>query len=870
MGYLRTYTEQCFPEAWARFRAREDNGGVGQAGGPGDEGDQTNRRQWGGHWSKRWTLVGPEIEQKMRDEPQSGFARRYRVNMRALVEDVCGPLSDLINRYGQHLQHWGDKEAYKKKFPCAANNGMLRNLFPVQFVRWTIEMKQICRAWDRDDFTDMWPQVNPFPACIWSHFTSMVTMIREEEVKFGLASHKIIKDVYAIGGDTHGMTAEEEAAYHKQREAARAGQKKKAASVEENKNKKKKYVVKAAGAAASVVTGTVVAAAVSVLLSGIDVAEAANHVTNTITVETPMGPVRGISDLSTGTEAFMGLPYAEPPVGSRGRWQPPRALAPWAPHTFDATRGPGPSCWQRANPGVGEMSEDCLHLHVWRPSHQADADDATAPAPAPPLLLPVLVYLHGGSLVEGSAVAIQSGYGGPASLANRTHHSSVNVALNYRLGTLGFLALRELADADARAQGVSGNYGLLDVLEALRWIQRNIQSFGGDPARVTVYGQSSGGSLVFALMTSPNAVGLFANAISMSGSPRMNSTFAEAADYWHQEVVAGTPCKANASTPNTKPLRDCLLALKPAQLVAAMPYDWDPGDGWSHRVFWDTYRYAPLLVIDGHVLPTDYRSPSKATKTPLSSNIALIIGVTREEIDFAPGDDVRNMSLPALSAFLETALSNSSNPENAPMAPAAFARSVLDAYGLPENPIEGERAPRELIFSDVISDATMLCGTYALADKWSEYRQALAVGAPIYMYAVSQRPGNPFCALNAFSHLDHPYCPQFSFHAVDMFALFGWLPPARTPGHTVIYNTTRGDVQWTELLRTRLIDQFAYSSRVESPWRPYRTATGGASASTRHVVDFNVDNERVVVDLREQQCQLFLDQKFYSTKVWVN
>ena len=77
-------------------------------------------------------------------------------------------------------------------------------------------------------------------------------------------------------------------------------------------------------------------------------------------------------------------------------------------------------------------------------------------------------------------------------------------------------------------------------------------------------------------------------------------------------------------------------------------------------------------------------------------------------------------------------------------------------------------------------------------------------------------------------------------------------------------------MQWTELLRTRLIDQFAYSSRVESPWRPYRTATGGASASTRHVVDFNVDNERVVVDLREQQCQLFLDQKFYSTKVWVN
>ena len=115
---------------------------------------------------------------------------------------------------------------------------------------------------------------------------------------------------------------------------------------------------------------------------------------DTVTVNTPLGAVLGVSD-GSGTDAFMGIPYAEPPVGPHGRWQPPVAVSPWR-ETLDATGGPGPACWQRPNPGVGEMSEDCLHLHVWRPSTKHK------------LLLPVLVYLHGGSLVEGSAVAIQS------------------------------------------------------------------------------------------------------------------------------------------------------------------------------------------------------------------------------------------------------------------------------------------------------------------------------------------------------------------------------------------------------------------------------------------------------------------------------
>ena len=603
------------------------------------------------------------------------------------------------------------------------------------------------------------------------------------------------------------------------------------------------------------------------LVAGVTSSESSSHQdlssSPSIVTKAACGPVRGHKIANGTIFEFLGIPYAEAPVGQL-RWQPPQPKKPWK-EVFDAAQN-GPSCWQKGKPGVGDMSEDCLHLHVWAPASKSS------------MLLPVMVYIHGGSLVEGSAVAIQSAFAGPSSLAGRTHHRTINVAMNYRLGTLGFLALHELASNDTRGQDVAGNYGLLDVIEALRWVQRNIKSFGGDPSRVTVYGQSSGGSLVFALMTSPNAFGLFANAISMSGSPKLNSTFREAADYWHQEVIAETPCKY--LPPNTTALRDCLLAMEPGRLVEAMPYDWDPSDGWSSRVFWDSYRYAPLLVIDGHLLPSDYRTPhakAGARLTPLASNVPLIIGVTREEIDFAPGDDVRNETLQNLSNFLGAAMANSSNPEHAPLSPELFSQLVLGSYGLPGNPIEGRISPPELIFSDIISDATMLCGTYMLADSWASYRDALSIKAPIYMYSVSQRPGNPFCALGAFSHLEHPYCPMYSFHAIDMFALFGWLPSSRTPGHKVLYNVTEGDKQWTQMLRSRLVDQFAYNGTVRSPWMPYTIVSGNSVSESRakqqvsrHVIDFNVNDERVVLNFRHSQCSLFLDQKFYNTKVWIN
>jgi hypothetical protein len=239
LSYLRDYTEKVFPEQWKRFRDKENTIGIGWNDGPGEEGPQTNKRQWNGEWNRRWSLVGKEIEEMMKEHPQSAYAIHYRENIRALLEMNCLPLALLINQYGQSLQHWGNKDGYKMKFPVAANNGMLRNLFPVQMVRWIGEMQQIVKnRWDKGIFDCFWPKINPYPCQIWSHFTSMMTQIRELEVECGLAQHHISKDSWIIGNESHGMSEEEIAIETK--------------SQEKKKKKMGKYAV-AAGVGGAVV-----------------------------------------------------------------------------------------------------------------------------------------------------------------------------------------------------------------------------------------------------------------------------------------------------------------------------------------------------------------------------------------------------------------------------------------------------------------------------------------------------------------------------------------------------------------------------------------------------------------------------------------
>jgi para-nitrobenzyl esterase len=197
---------------------------------------------------------------------------------------------------------------------------------------------------------------------------------------------------------------------------------------------------------------------------------------------------------------FQGVPYAAPPLGPL-RWKPPQPAAAWL-GVRQASRF-APRCMQL--PLFGDMvfrsngmSEDCLYLNVWTPTGDAHA------------ALPVLVYFYGGGFVAGDGS--ENRYDG-ASLASR---GIVTVTVNYRLGVFGFLALPQLA-AESPAHA-SGNYGLLDQNAALRWVRANIAHFGGDPARITIAGESAGSISVHAHMASPLSRGLIAGAIGESGA----------------------------------------------------------------------------------------------------------------------------------------------------------------------------------------------------------------------------------------------------------------------------------------------------------------------------------------------------------------
>ncbi|MDQ0465473.1 para-nitrobenzyl esterase [Caulobacter ginsengisoli] len=219
-----------------------------------------------------------------------------------------------------------------------------------------------------------------------------------------------------------------------------------------------------------------------------------------LTVRTDAGMVRGVK--TADTLAWLGLPYAAPPVGER-RWRPPAPAQAWR-GVRDAAAF-APACPQTGVSMPGEppprTAEDCLYLNIWAPNDGKGAGGGRG--------LPVMVFIHGGGYANG-ATALPLYWGDR--LARR---GVVVVSLNYRLGPLGFLAHPELT-AESGAGG-SGNYGLMDQIAALQWVRRNIAAFGGDPQSVTLFGQSAGAMSISLLMASPRAQGLFQRAIGQSG-----------------------------------------------------------------------------------------------------------------------------------------------------------------------------------------------------------------------------------------------------------------------------------------------------------------------------------------------------------------
>jgi len=234
---------------------------------------------------------------------------------------------------------------------------------------------------------------------------------------------------------------------------------------------------------------------------------------------TTQGKVVGFAE-QDGALAWLGLPFAEPPVGPL-RWRAPVPKKPWE-GTFQAVRF-GPSCVQLVSPIGGRDddkrgrflgSEDCLTLNVFAPRAAVPGQDK----------LPVMVWIHGG----GNKIGASSTYSMAGNLAAR--HGVVVVSMNYRLGVMGWFRHPSLAAPGDPAEDRSGNYGTLDQVLALKWVRDNAAAFGGDPGNVTIFGESAGAIDVFSLLTSPAAKGLFHRAISESGLP-VSTTVKAAEDF---------------------------------------------------------------------------------------------------------------------------------------------------------------------------------------------------------------------------------------------------------------------------------------------------------------------------------------------------
>ncbi|MEP6550550.1 MAG: carboxylesterase family protein [Gemmatimonadales bacterium] len=218
-----------------------------------------------------------------------------------------------------------------------------------------------------------------------------------------------------------------------------------------------------------------------------------------VTIDT--GTLEGLVDSATGVTVFRGIPYAAPPVGPL-RWKPPRPAIHWT--GVRSASQLGHNCMQHQpysdiDPFAAGVSEDCLFLNVW--TNSVDARAARRP---------VMVWIHGGGFFAG--------FGGEErhNGARLAQKGAVVVTLNYRLGAFGFLAHPSLAAGSPHH--AAGNYGLLDQIAALQWVKRNIARFGGDPSRVTIFGESAGGMSVGSLIASPLAKGLFQRAILESGT----------------------------------------------------------------------------------------------------------------------------------------------------------------------------------------------------------------------------------------------------------------------------------------------------------------------------------------------------------------
>ncbi|MFI7602269.1 carboxylesterase/lipase family protein [Actinoplanes sp. NPDC049681] len=414
-------------------------------------------------------------------------------------------------------------------------------------------------------------------------------------------------------------------------------------------------------------------------------------------VRTADGPVAGI--VAYGHRAFRGIPYAAPPVGPL-RWGAPQPPEAWS-EVRDATRSGSP-CPQLPSvlPGdsaKGSTTEDCLYLDVYTPRPAGRRH-------------PVMVWLHGGAFLSGAG----SDYDG-SELAERT--GAVVVTVNYRLGVFGFLRTPGSSTED-------DNAGIRDQQAALRWVRRNAAAFGGDPSRVTIFGESAGAASVCAHLVSPTAAGLFHRAVVQSGPCVTPVRTAAAAEQQGAALATTLGC----TDPVTRPA--CLRALPVPALLAAAGTELG--------------SFGPY--VDGAVLP---EQPATAIAAGRLHRVPVLLGSTHDEYrlfvallyDLA-GDPVTAARYPEII-----------RQQFGDRADAVLARYPADRYASPG-----------IALATVITDARFACPTRRTA-------ALLSARVPTYAYEFADPAAPEFIVTD-------PLMPLGAFHAAELPYLFGTGPGA--------------------------------------------------------------------------------------------
>ncbi|XP_077569806.1 para-nitrobenzyl esterase isoform X1 [Stigmatopora nigra] len=505
-----------------------------------------------------------------------------------------------------------------------------------------------------------------------------------------------------------------------------------------------------------------------------------------VQVTTDCGEFRGRH--KNGAYSFKGMPYAAPPVGKL-RWTPP--ADPVCPDGItDASRFRSicPQLQPMSSTGKLMGQEDCLFINVWTPMLKANSR------------LPVMVWIHGGYLHMFSGG--EPGYSPTERLAAET--GMVFVSFNYRLNAFGFMSLEILRKGSLT--NTSGNYGFMDQIAALKWVQRNIHVFGGDPGKVTILGQSSGGTSVWTLMMSPLAKGLFHAAIDMSGSYVYNATLKQA-ESDNLVFLKKTGCKDVV----------CLRSLSVKQILQAVP--WQEYPSWAADQLTDLPTNglfsAPVAVVDGYVLEA---SPFEIWEKKGSYNdVPFVIGTTEQEVDFSPPAENISMWTWGDYRWFVTEKLKTFNEK--------LPKAALELYPSSDPCPTKDRCP-ERAYTTMISDIRVTCPNNDLAE-----RAAAALHSPVYRYVITH---TPFGAVNTTSSVV-PFHSRFAFHCLDIMAFFGGLES--------LFGRPLSDQEnsFQELLKQHFL-HFAKTGKMVDEWLTYPAAT--ALLSSKIVVTHNYSSTR--------------------------